>query len=360
MANSQRGISTSLIVISVIVIIVAIVGVLAYISMTSHPATTTTTTTTISQPKKIKVAYVTGGDETDQGWASIGLKSIQTLAQLYPIDLSISKNVPYPQQEQVLRQYAEANYDVIITDGGQFISTVINVAKDYPNIAFVIMAGANLTLPPNTVILSPWFSVKGMYLAGVLAGKMTKTNAIGVVMGEWYPYISAEFYAFKEGVKSVNPKAVVYPVVAGTWGDASLGFQLAQSLIKNYNVDIILHIADLTGRGVISAAQQYGIMVIGTCDDQAVLAPDNMLTSVMLNKTMYYDLVIKSVLDGTFKANYGGKVLNLDISYLAPFHRFDDKIPSDVKQLLTDLQKKIETGEFKVPLIITESPPPPS
>jgi len=86
MANSQRGISTSLIVISVIVIIVAIVGVLAYVSMTSHPTTSTTKTTTtitISQPKKIKVAYVTGGDETDQGWASIGLKSIQTVAQLY-------------------------------------------------------------------------------------------------------------------------------------------------------------------------------------------------------------------------------------------------------------------------------------
>ena len=258
-----------------------------------------------------------------------------------------------------MRQYAEAGYDVIIANGGQFISTVLTVAPDYPNTVFILVAGINMTLPPNVVALSPFFSINGMYLAGVLAGKMTKTNSIGVVMGEWYPYIAAEFYAFKAGVKSVNPDATVYPVVAGTWGDASLGFQLARTLIQTNNTDIILHIADITGRGVITAAQQYNIIVIGTCDDQAVLAPDHIMTSVMLNKTYYYELIIKSVLDGTFKDKYGGKVLDIDISFLAPFHRFEDKIPSDVKQLLVEIEDKIKSGELKVPRKITEAPPPP-
>lgn len=348
-------------VVVVIVLIAAIAGVIYWqLSRPAPPPTTTTPIITTTTPvRKIKVALVSGGDETDQGWSAVGIKAVTTLATIYPIELTISRLVPFAQQDQVITQYAEAGYDVIITDGGQFISSVVKIAPKYPNSAFVIMAGANMTLPPNVVVLSPWFSINGMYLAGVLAGKMTKTNSIGVVMGQWYPYIAAEFYAFRAGVKSVNPNAIVYPVVAGTWGDAALGYQLAESLIKTKNVDIILHIADLTGRGVIAAAQNYGILVMGTCDDQVVLAPNNMLTSVALNKTMYFEIIIKSVLDGTFKTKYGGKVLDLDISYITPFHRLDPAVPADVKQLLNDIATKIKAGQLMVPRIITESPPSP-
>ena len=63
--------------------------------------------------------------------------------------------------------------------------------------------------------------------------------------------------------------------------------------------------------------------------------------------------------DSKFSERYGGKVLDIDISYLAPFHRFEDKIPGDVKQLLADLKSRIERGEFKVPRTITSEPPPP-
>lgn len=341
-------------ILAVVIIVIAAAGIIYWQSTQVAPSVPTSTPT-----RKIKVALISGGDETDQGWASVGIKAVVTLAEIYPIDLSISRLVPFAQQDQVITQYAEAGYDVIITDGGQFISSVVKIAPQYPNTVFIMMAGANMTLPSNVVVLSPWFSINGMYLAGVLAGKMTKTNAVGVIMGQWYPYIAAEFYAFKEGVKSVNPEAIVYPVVAGTWGDAALGYQLAESLIKTRNVDIILHIADLTGRGVIAAAQNYGILVIGTCDDQAVLAPNNMLTSVALNKTMYFELIIKSVLDRTFGAKYGGKVLDIDISYITPFHRLDPAVPSDVKQLLKDLDARIKAGQIKVPRIITDTPPPP-
>jgi len=374
-AMLRGGISTTALI-AIIIVVVAIIGILAYFLMApgtpgAPPTTTATTPTTVKPAKKFRVAVVVGGDKTDLGWNYKILTDAEEAAKAFGWELTEVTNVPFPQQEAILRNLAASGkYDMIIVGGNQFVSVIAKVAKDYPNVKFVQIPGWIQNATSNLVQLNVDFQVNGYYLAGILAGKMTKTGRLAVVIGQWFPPLSMEYHAFKAGVESVNPNATVWCVVAGTWTDPNLGMQIALSLIKEKKVDIIAQIADATGRGVFAAAmtasveyngQKIPVKVIGTVADQVFLAPQNTLVSVMLNFTKFYEYVYLHIVKGTWD-KIGGKIISMDLSYLSSFHAFEKQVPDDVKQLLAEAAEKIAKGEIKVPRIVTKScpnPPPP-
>ena len=362
--------------------IVIIAGISTYyftfpntVTITTTPPTKTTTTTTTSKPTtttttsahQYKLALVLGGDETDDGFNAVAIGAAQLIQSLYGWQVSISRDVAYSDQDRILATYAQQGYDVVWAHGGQFLGSTVfgNISSKYPNVIFVQSPGpsatelkyANTNLTKNMVVLGPSFQVTGYYLAGVLAGQMTKTGAVGVVIGQWYDYLSEEFYAFQAGVNSTHNNVKVYARVAGTWADPNTGFQIAQTLITTQHVDIIAQIADATGRGVISAAQQYNVSIIGTVADQANLAPSITMTSVMMNTSEFIDSVIVHVMNGSFSA-IGGTVINMNLGYLAPYHSYDATIPQSVKDLIVTTQTQIAQGSITVPEIITTNPPP--
>jgi basic membrane protein A len=304
------------------------------------------------------MAVLLGGDETDAGWSYMAIQGAYTIRDKYGWEVDISRLVPYTDEVRVATDYAHRGYDLVWGHGSQFQDQIYGVAPNFPNTYFVQVPGWK-SPPPNTAALGPAFQVNGHYLAGVLAGKMTKTNAVGCIYGVWLPYLSMEFWAFKAGVESVNPSAKVYARVAGSWGDASLGYQIAKSLIQTKHVDIIVQVADLTGRGVIRAAQELGIMVIGTCGDQSVLGPEATLTSIMMDTPGFMEMIVQSIMDGTFKDRFAGKIVDLDLSSppLAPFHNYEQAVPQEVKDLLNQTDAAIKNGSIVVPRTVTEAPP---
>jgi basic membrane protein A len=185
---------------------------------------------------------------------------------------------------------------------------------------------------------------------------MTQTNATGVIIGQWFAALSFEFYAYRAGVHSVNPSAKVYLTVPGTWSDPTIGYQDAQTMISTDGVDILVPIADATGRGVIAAATVSNVSIIGTVEDQVTLAPSNMMTSVLLNTTAFMQMVIQHINNSTW-SQIGGKVIDMNLGSLAPFHAYDSIIPTSVKTLLSETSAGIDNGTVNVPFIYTPNPP---
>jgi basic membrane protein A len=351
MHHANKGISTTIAAL-VIVVVIVVAGVVAiiYIPGLSQKSTTTT-------GKQYKLALVIGGDETDLGLNANGVKVAQWIQSAYGWNVSISRDVAYSDQSRVITTYAQQGYDVVWTDGNQFIGATEAVAAKFPNVLFVMTPtyqGDNLT--SNVVGVGAAYQATGYYLAGVLAGKMTQTGATGVIIGQWFAALSFEFYAYQAGVHSVNPLAKVYLTVPGTWSDPSIGFQNAQTMINTNHVDIIVPIADATGRGVIAAATVANISIIGTVEDQIDLAPSNMMTSVLLNTTAFMQMVITHIKAGTW-SQIGGKVIDMNLGSLAPFHSYDSRIPASVKTLLTQTAQGIVAGTVKVPYTYTQNPP---
>lgn len=308
-----------------------------------------------------KAAIVLGGDETDLGFSYMAIQGAYRLRDKYGFDIDISRQVQFADQNRVVSEYAAAGYDVIFTVGGQFIpTTYFEVAPQYNDTFFVQIPGLNeyVPAPDNLVGLHPSFQTIGHYLAGVLAGNMTETNVVAAVFGEWYEYLSMEFYAFKAGVESVNPTADVLARVAGTWGDAALGYQITKALITTKDADIIVQVADTTGRGVISACQDYNVSVIGTVGDQATLAPEVTMTSIGMDTPWLMEVVAQRLMNGTLFDELGGLSWEIPIgNYLYPFHQYDSIIPQALKDLLAQTALDIEAGTIVVPRTVTEDPP---
>jgi basic membrane protein A len=340
---------------------------------TTHTGTTTATVTSTSSStshRQYSMAVVLGGDETDLGFNYVAIQAANNIAQKYGWSVSISRDVSYSDQYSVITSLAQSgHYDLVWVVGNQFIGTTEAVANASHTAGlstfFAQTPSYYQSLTPNIVLLDQSFQITGYYEAGVLAAKMTKTNAVGVIIGQWYPSQSMEFYAFEAGINATNPNVKVYCRVAGTWSDASLGLQIAKTLIQTQHTDIIAQIADATGRGAFTAAQlynatvgdnQYPVSIIGTVADQASLAPNNVMTSVLMNQTTFIDTVVKHIMAGTW-SQIGGHDLFMNLGSLAPYHNYDSIIPASVKSAVATVIQEINSGTIVVHQEITQNPP---
>ncbi|KKN15988.1 hypothetical protein LCGC14_0980450 [marine sediment metagenome] len=348
-------------------IVLATLFVLSMIPSTTIPNTSvivndgpqTEVKTSISAP--YKAALMVGGDETDLGFSYTAIRAIEAIETIYTNwTVSISKRVEYWNQVNVLKAYGDADYDVVFLVGGQFGYDIMetNVTQDYLDTLFVLVPGWGYSPFANVVGLGPAFQTEGMYLAGVLSGLMTETGRLAVVFGAWYDYLAMEFYAFKAGVKSVNNDTCVYARNAGAWDDAAAGKQITSALIDTHNVDIVVQVADLTGRGVISATIEAGITVIGSVGDQWSLAPFNTMTSIGMDTQALFELVVQRAENGTAMSTFGYSSLDMMIgNYLHPYHEYNDTIPQSVKDKVDLVKAGIANGSIVVPQLTSESVP---
>lgn len=366
--KSGNAISTTAAAAAVIVVIV-IAAIAIALAIPSKTTTKTTTTTVISTTGVIttsmtstttspyKLALLVGGDTTDDGLNDQGVIIAQWIHDTYGWNVSISQDVAYSGQGAIMTSYAQEGYNVIWADGNQFIGTTEAIAAQFPKVDFIMTPtydGDNIT--KNVVALGAENQANGYYLAGVLSGKMTKTNNVGMVLGQWTAEQSFEFYAYQAGVQSVNPSATVYLSVPGTWGDPTIGYEDASTMINTNHVDVLVPIADTTGLGVISAATISNTTLIGTVLDQVDLSPTDMMTSVLLNMTAFIQPVIQHIMDGTF-SQIGGTIEDLQLGSLAPYHAYASIIPESVQALVNSTAAGIANGTIKVPYTYTASPP---
>jgi basic membrane protein A and related proteins len=70
------------------------------------------------------------------------------------------------------------------------------------------------------------------YMAGIIAGGMTKTNTLGVVGSIPIPEVMRNINSFTLGAQSVNPKIKTKVVWVNTWFDPPKETEAAQSLIN--------------------------------------------------------------------------------------------------------------------------------
>ncbi len=350
MHTENRKAISKMIAAIILIIIVVVAAVIAIVAFNFYQPSSNTNA-------GYKLAVVLGGDETDVGLNANGIEVANWIQSTYGWNVSISRDVAYSDQSRVITTYAQEGYNAIWTDGNQFIGATEQIAAQFPNVLFIMSptyTGDNIT--SNVVAVSAGYQATGYYLAGVLAGKMTQTKATGVIIGQWFAALSFEFYAYQAGVHAVNPDAKVYLTVPGTWSDPTIGYQDAQTMINTNHVDIIVPIADATGRGVISAAIAANISIIGTVQDQVSLAPNNMMTSVLLNTTAFMQTVVQHINSNTW-SQIGGQVINMNLGSLAPFHAYDSVIPQSVKTLLADTSNGINNGTVQVPFTYTQNPP---
>jgi basic membrane protein A len=266
------------------------------------------------------------------------------------IEYTWSEGVKSADFARVMREYAEKGYGLIMGDSFGAERIARRVARDYPNIAFVFGSGIG-PAEPNFGVFDNWIH-EPAYLSGMIAGKMTKSNVVGAVGGIAIPEINRLMNAFCAGAKEVNDKVHCKFSFIGSFFDPPKAKEAAIAQIEA-GVDVIY----AERFGVIEAAQEKGVLAISNMSDQAELGPDTVITGPIWDMYPTVEHIIKLVRAGVFTAqDFGGfSYMAKGGSYLAPYHKFEDKLPADVKDMVAKRQGEIIEGTFRVD--VSESAP---
>ena len=316
----------------------------------TSPPVVITSTPSPARVLKVFGAYATPLEEPWDNVIHTALLAAQTKGE---IEYTEADNIGYSgDMERVLREEATKNSpDIIFGDAFGNRDAVAKVAAEFPTIAFVFGSDQG-PQTPNLSVFDNWIH-EPAYLAGLLAGKMTKTNTIGVVAAMPIPEVNRLVNAFIQGVKEANPDAKVTVSFIKSFFDPAAAKEATLAQI-DAGADIIY----AEREGAITAAAEKQLFAIGSLTDQSSEAPAYVLTSPLWNMGPTVEYVLQQVKAGAYSAQdlkefstmvHGG-------ADLAPYHDTESKIPAEVLALIKQKRDDIISGVFRVD--INEAAPP--
>lgn len=289
----------------------------------------------------LKVGFVHVAPVTEAGWVrqhEDGRLAVQA-AFGDRVKTSFVENVPEgPDAERVIRDLAATGHKLIFTPSFGYMEPTLKVAKDFPDVKFESITGYKRAANVATANARYY---EGRYLAGVAAGRMTKTGVAGYVAGFPIPEVLQGINAFTLGMRSVNPKAQVKLVWINTWFDPARERDAAMSLM-NQDADVLaFHTASTA---VMAAAQERGKLAVAYHSDMRKAAPDAQLLAVTHLWGDYYKQRTQAVLDGTWKSGdtWGGVRQGM----IRAGH-FGPKVPKAVQDEVLQRQQAIAAGKLR-------------
>jgi basic membrane protein A and related proteins len=289
-----------------------------------------------------KAAWVYVGPVGDAGWTfahDLGRKAVE--AQFGDkVKTSFVEKVPEgADAERVIRDLATQGNKIIFATSFGYMEPMLKVAKDFPNVKFEHATGYKTS--ENMRVYDARF-YQDAYVAGIIAGKMTKSNTLGFVASFPIPEVVRNINAFTMGALSVNPKVKTKVVWVSTWFDPPKESEAAQSLI-NQGADVLLQNTDSTA--VLQTAEKNGKYAFGWDSDMSAFAAKAHLGSAIVNWGPYYTKTVNEAMDGSWKTGvtrWGMKEGQNDLVKVA------DGVPADVQAKVKEVKEAIKAGTFEV------------
>ena len=289
----------------------------------------------------LKVGFVYVAPLTDAGWVrqhEEGRLAVQA-AFGDRVKTSYVENVAEgPDAERVIRDLAASGHKLIFTPSFGYMEPTLKIARDFPDVKFESITGYK-TAPNVSAANARYY--EGRFLAGVAAGRMTKTHQAGYVAGFPIPEVLQGINAFTLGMRSVDPKATVKVLWLNTWFDPGKEREAAMALMDQGADVLSFHTAS---SAVMAAAQERGRFAIAYHSDMRKVAPDAQLLAVTHQWGAYYKQRTQAVLDGTWKPQnvWGGvKEGMVQVGW------FGSKVPKAVQDEVLARQADIGAGKLR-------------
>jgi basic membrane protein A len=321
---------------------------------TATPAGTTTTTATTTTPMAasgvatsasgpLKIAFAYVGPVGDGGWTFAHDNARKALEKEFgdKIQTSFVEKVPEAADaERVFRDMASQGNKLIFGTTFGYMEPMLKVAADLPDVKFEHATGYKQAPNMRTYDSRTY---EGAYMAGVIAGGMTKTNTLGVVGSIPIPEVIRNINSFTMGAQSVNPKIKTKVVWVNEWFNPPKETEAAQSLI-NGGADVLMQNTDSSA--VLQTAGKAGKYAFGWDSDMTAYAPNAHLASAIINWAPYYIKATRDALDGNWKGGtgawWGVKEGAIDIVSIS------DKVPADVKTKVETVKAGLKAGSFVI------------
>jgi basic membrane protein A len=295
--------------------------------------------------KPLRVALVLPGSTSDKGFNEVAYLGLLQIEKNFGAAIVYSENTPMANYERVIRGFADDGNDVIICRGLEFGDLAKKIAPDYPKQFFVVSDGHEVS-GANVVSIEPR-TRDAAFLAGILAGLTTKTNKVGAVIGFDFPLIVADVEVFRWALRSVNPNAELKVIYLGSFDDVARGKEAALEEI-NEGCDVLYHIADTAGIGVIQGAAEKGVKIIGYGSDQNHLAPQVVFATEISDPQFMMLDIIQAITEKRFDGR--PRVYGLDSPCVA-LAIAPNLVPPAVRSEVDRWKEAITSGKLVVPLM---------
>ena len=291
----------------------------------------------------LKVAFVYIGPVGDAGWTfahDTGRKAVEAKFG-DKVKTTYVENVPESaaDAERVFRDLASQGNKLIFGTTFGYMESMLKVAKDFPDVKFEHATGFKTA---DNLAQYDVRTYEGAYLAGVVAGKMSKTGKMGVVASVPIPEVIRNIDSFTLGARSVNPKATVKVVWVNKWFDPGKEREAATTLIGQ-GVDMLMQNTD--SAAVVQTAQEKGVYAFGWDSDMSKFGEKAHLAASVISWGVYYNKVVEDVLNNQWKNStiwWGLKEGMIDLK------GFNAVVPEDVKALVEERKKGIVDGSAPI------------
>jgi basic membrane protein A and related proteins len=297
--------------------------------------------------KKLKIALVLQGTKDDGTWNAMAWEGAQKLKEM-GYEIASSESVSDADVARVLRNYANEGYDLIWAHSGTYPNAVMEVAKEFPKVSFAVPTSPDLQFPANVWrVTHEWEDA--YFMAGCMAGLLTKTNVVGNVGGIPIPIYVASATAFNQGVKYSNPNAKTFdPVFVGDFNDSVGGKKAATAQIES-GADIVISSMDAGTFGVIEAAREANksgkaVHTMTILSDLYNQAPDVVYSSAYMDYPGAVIAVAQKVASGE-KGGYYPMSWSKGNARWADLH---GQVPADVLAKVKQCEQDVTSGKVKV------------
>jgi basic membrane protein A len=309
--------------------------------------------------KKVAMIIAQGGlgDKAYNDFANAGLQRAEARYGFHAQRIQSADIVS--QGEAILQQACQAGFDLVIDLEFSTSDALQKTASGCPKTQWTFL---NLPLKASNVTGILFAEHEGSYLAGALAALVTRDtkipginprHVIGVIGGTKSTGIDKFLVGYKQGARRIDPKIKVLVKYSNNFGDPAKGKQITEAMFDQ-GADIVYQVAGGTGLGVIQAAKARHRYAIGVDTDQSVLAPANVLTSMVKRSDLAAFKSVQMLSDGTL----GNKVVNLDLKAGGVgLGKIASAVPRKDASIVRGLEKQIISGKIKVWNVIDQGYP---
>jgi basic membrane protein A and related proteins len=291
---------------------------------------------------KTKVGFVYVGPIGDHGWSYQHHKGLEAVKKEFgdKVETTHVENVAEgPDAERVIDQLAAQGHKLIFTTSFGFMNPTIKVAAKYPDVKFEHISGYKRA---DNVATANIRYYEGRYVAGILAGKATKSNTIGYIASFPIPEVIMDINAAYLGAKSVNPDVKFKIIWVSTWFDPGKEADAAKAL-ADQGADVLLQHTD--SPAAVKFAEERKISAVGQASDMSPFGKNAILTSLVNNWSLHYVRRVKDVMDGTWKTGAVWSGLSTGMLSIAAY---GPNVSADAKAAADAAKDKITKGEFHV------------
>jgi basic membrane protein A and related proteins len=307
------------------------------------PAPASAASAPAPKPEPLKIAFAYVGPVGDGGWTFAHDNGRKALEKEFgdKIKTSFVENVPEAADaERVFRDMVSQGNKLIFGATFGYMEPMLKVAADNKDVKFEHATGYKQAENMRTYDSRTY---EGAYMAGVIAGKMTKTNTLGVVASVPIPEVIRNINSFTLGAQSSNPKIKTKVVWVNGWFDPPKETEAATSLI-NGGADVLFQNTD--SPAVLKTAEAKGKRAFGWDSDMTAYGPKAHLASSVINWAPYYIKATREALEGKWVGGghtwWGVKEGAIDIVSIA------EDVPAETKAKVEEVKKGLADGSFVI------------